>query len=138
MLNTTHESFPNTSSRPSTTNKTNTTIPGWKPAPQLKNILIVIYAVVFVMGVFGNAMVCYILGVKKKRKRQFDILLISLSIADLLASFAGPITMIADLAGDHHVWYFGGFLCKVLPAISPITLFASSWTLAMISCDRFR
>ena len=90
------------------------------------------------MGVFGNAMVCYILGVKKRRKRQFDILLISLSIADLLASFAGPVTMIADLAGDHHVWYFGAFLCKVLPAISPITLFASSWTLAMISCDRFR
>ena len=110
----------------------------WVPSQDLKTSLCVLYAIVCTIGVAGNTLVCYILGFKERCKRHFDVLLISLASADLLALLSGSMTMISDLTGDLQKWYFGAFMCKILPSISPITLFASSWTLAVISYDRFR
>ena len=119
-------------------NKTQDQPISWKPSENLKTSLYLLYVVVGSIGVAGNIVVCYILGFKQKCKRHFDVLLISLAIADLMALISGTMTMIGDLMGDLKRWYFGGLMCKLLPSMSPITLFASSWTLAVISYDRFR
>lgn len=119
-------------------NRTKIQQSSWKPSKDLKISLYLLYVIVCTVGVSGNIVVCYILGIKRKHKRHFDILLISLAIADLLALMSGSMTMIGDLMGDLDHWYFGAIMCKLLPSISPITLFASSWTLAVISYDRFR
>ena len=130
----TNASFLNDSGRHVMQNRSSS----WVPGKDLKTSLCVLYVIVCTIGVAGNILVCYILGFKEKCKRHFDVLLISLAIADLLALISGSMTMISDLTGDLQRWYFGPVLCKLLPSMSPITLFASSWTLAVISYDRFR
>eukprot|EP00794_Sanderia_malayensis_P020047 gene20047-22014_t len=110
----------------------------WVPSNGLKITLYILYSLIFVSGVLGNGLVCFVLGIKNKKRNPYDVFLISLATADFLASFFGPLIMIGDLAGDLNQWYFGELMCKVLPAISPITLIASSWSLAMISYDRYR
>ena len=131
----------NTSSSNSSNNATNATNFGstpWAPSQQLQLALCVLYSLIFLFGASGNAVVLFVLGVKKKRKTRFDILLISLACADFCASVFGPMMMIGDLAGGLKRWYFGAAMCKLLPAISPITLIASSWLLTVISYDRVR
>ncbi|XP_065061353.1 neuromedin-K receptor-like isoform X2 [Rhopilema esculentum] len=119
-------------------NLSQSTQPPWKLSSELKCSLYVLYTLISSFGISGNIAVCYILGIKKKRKRRFDILLISLAFADLLALISGSVTMIGDLAGDLSHWYFGSFLCQLLPSIAPVTLFVSSWTLVVISFDRYQ
>ena len=110
----------------------------WVPGKDLKTTLCILYVIVCTVGVTGNMLVCYILGFKAKCKRHFDVLLISLAVVDLMALVSGSMTMVGDLTGDLQRWHFGAAMCKLLPSISPITLFASSWTLAVISYDRYR
>ncbi len=137
-----NSSFPNNSvlidSAATINNSTRPYPEVWVPSKHLKISLCILYSLIFICGVLGNAVVCFVLGVKNKKKNRYDILLVSLAIADLLASMFGPLIMISDLAGDLNRWYFGAAMCKLLPAISPITLIASSWSLAMISYDRHR
>ena len=119
-------------------NLSQSTLQPWKLSSELKCSLYVVYTLISSFGISGNIAVCYILGIKKRRTRRFDILLISLAFADLLALISGSVTMIGDLAGDLNRWYFGSFLCKLLPSIAPVTLFVSSWTLVVISFDRYQ
>lgn len=64
--------------------------------------------------------------------------MISLAVADLLASICVPIITIPDLSTGSNIWYFGAVMCKILPSVSPATLVASSWSLMLIAMDRYR
>ena len=111
---------------------------GWRISEELKICLYVFYSMIFLIGVLGNSIVCYALGVKKKRKTSGDVFVVSLAITDLLSSIFVPLVMINDLVGDFKVWYLGKIGCYILPSVSPVTLIASSWSLALISLDRYR
>ena len=110
----------------------------WKISDGLKICLYLFYSLVFTVGVLGNGLVCYVLGIKKKRKNSGDIFVISLAITDFLASVFVPLVMINDIVGDFRVWYLGKTGCYVLPSVSPLTLTASSWFLVLISLDHYR
>ena len=105
---------------------------------ELKVCLYVLYVLIFLFGTIGNSLVCYIIGLKKRRQPSGDIFIVSLAVADLLASVSVPVLMISDMASDFKVWHFGHIGCHILPSISPITLVASSWSLVVISLDRYR
>eukprot|EP00794_Sanderia_malayensis_P015749 gene15749-17338_t len=95
--------------------------------------------VVFLIGVPGNLMVSYVLGIKKKRnsKNNGDTFIVCLAVADLLASFFVPFVTIHDVINYPH-WYLGEFMCYLLTPLLPLTLIASSWSLVLISLDRYR
>lgn len=63
--------------------------------------------------------------------------MLSLAVADLLSSLFVPILAVHDIFSEVK-WYLGAAMCKILPAISPVTLSASSWSLVLISADRYR
>ena len=87
----------------------------------------------------GNMMVIYIIGVKSKLSRSFDIRIVSLACADLLASIFTPLVAIHDIETDHSMWNLGGsFGCKVFVAIDHITVYVSAFTLVVISTERLR
>eukprot|EP00794_Sanderia_malayensis_P020283 gene20283-22269_t len=109
----------------------------WKISLATRIILISIYALIFLIGVSGNAMVCYVIG-RKKKKTGGDVFVMSLGISDLLASLFVPFLMIADLRSEENRWFLGSALCTILPSVSPMTLIASSWSLMLIAVDRFR
>ena len=105
---------------------------------ELKACLYVLYSLIFFFGTIGNGLVCCIIGIKKKRRSNCDILIASLAVADLLASVFGPLSMIIGMVTDFKLWYFGNVGCVIIHSVSPITLLASSWSLVLISLDRYR
>ena len=101
--------------------------------------LIFCCTMVFLIGVPGNSMVIYVLGLRQRRHRSNNgnIFIVNLAVADILASAAVPLVIIHDLLCIGR-WNLGSFLCHLLPALNPVTLVASSWALVVISIDRYR
>ena len=95
--------------------------------------------IVLLVGVPGNSMVIYVLGISQRQQRSNsgNVFIVNLAVADILASAAVPSVIIRDLLHTGS-WNLGSFLCYLLPALNPITLVASSWALVVISIDRYR
>lgn len=87
-----------------------------------------------ILGVPGNALVLWIAGVKMK-KTVNTIWFLNLAIADLLCCLSIPFT-VAEIFLEGH-WPYGDAMCKVLPTIIVVNMFASIFTLNLISLDRF-
>ncbi|XP_059521997.1 C5a anaphylatoxin chemotactic receptor 1 [Myotis daubentonii] len=97
-------------------------------------LALVIFAVVFLVGVPGNVMVLWVTGIEVRRAIN-AIWFLNLAVADLLSCLALPIMFVTVL--HHNHWYFGGAACHILPALLLLNLYASILLLAAISADRF-
>ncbi|XP_051540723.1 C3a anaphylatoxin chemotactic receptor-like [Myxocyprinus asiaticus] len=100
----------------------------------IKGISQFFFYVTFLLGVPGNAFVVYIAGMKMKRTVN-TIWFLNLAIADLLCCFSIPFR-VADVLLDNH-WPFGSVMCKILPFLMFVNMFASVFILSLISLDRF-
>lgn len=100
----------------------------------------VAFSLMFVVGTVGNSVVMYIITIKKvAKKTNFDIYILSLAAADLLASIFLPVVMIHDLYTKWHHWYLAGdFGCKALLPMPHINSLVSALMLIVISFDRLR
>ncbi|XP_067255081.1 C3a anaphylatoxin chemotactic receptor-like [Chanodichthys erythropterus] len=106
-------------------------------SPEVKKsmrvISLVVYSLTFLLGVPGNIFVVYIAGMKMKRTVN-TIWFLNLATADLLCCLSIPFSM-AEILLDHH-WPYGSVMCKILPSVVVINMFASVFTLNLISLDR--
>lgn len=100
----------------------------------IRVISLVVYSLTFLLGVPGNIFVVYIAGMKMKRTVN-TIWFLNLATADLLCCLSIPFSM-AEILLDHH-WPYGSVMCKILPSVIVINMFASVFTLNLISLDRF-
>ncbi|KAL0183103.1 hypothetical protein M9458_022478 [Cirrhinus mrigala] len=100
----------------------------------LETLSLVIYCLTFLLGVPGNMFVVYIAGMKMKRTIN-TIWFLNLATADLLCCLSIPFIM-ANILLDYH-WPYGSVMCKILPSVIIINMFASVFTLNFISLDRF-
>lgn len=100
----------------------------------LKNLRILSYAAICIIGTIGNVLV--LLTTRKRRMRTVTNLFIAnLALADLaVCILAIPISVAYSTLG---YWPFGSFLCKTMPYLQGITVSASIGTLVAIACDRF-
>ena len=98
----------------------------------------VLYVLVLVLGTFGNAIVFYVIGYRKKKRNGGDVYILSLACADFLSSVFIPMIMLNDLLTNMTGWVYGEVLCYVLPTAYPVTMGASAWFLVLISLDRYR
>jgi len=105
-------------------------------SPGAHSLLLVIYVMVFVIGVSGNALVCFILG-KKNKLGKGDIFIVSLAIADLIACVIWPVHMIAYHIFFHSDWFFEPQTQSAFFFVFYTTLMISSWQLLLISFDRY-
>ena len=96
----------------------------------------VFYGMVFFFGTFGNIIVFYVIGYRKKNRNSGDIYILSLAFADLLGSLVVSLLMLSQFITDFSGWLYGEMLCYVLSTILPITMCASAWTLVLIAVDR--
>ncbi|CAB1318086.1 unnamed protein product [Coregonus sp. 'balchen'] len=60
---------------------------------------------------------------------------VNLAVADLLCCVSIPFSM-AEIILNHH-WPYGKAMCKVLPNVIVLNMFARVFTLVLISLDRF-
>ncbi|XP_016085345.1 C3a anaphylatoxin chemotactic receptor-like [Sinocyclocheilus grahami] len=86
---------------------------------------LVIYCLTFLLGVPGNMFVVYIAGMKMKRTVN-TIWFLNLATADLLCCLSIPFS-VAQILLNHH-WPYGSVMCKILPSVIVITMFASTFS----------
>uniref|UniRef100_A0A8C1Z0S7 G-protein coupled receptors family 1 profile domain-containing protein n=1 Tax=Cyprinus carpio TaxID=7962 RepID=A0A8C1Z0S7_CYPCA len=104
---------------------------------ELKNFTrvssLVFYYLTLILGVPGNAFVMYVAGLKMKRTVN-TVGFLNLAIADF---FCCLLTLYYVTKSAFGYWPYGSIMCKILPFIMFITMFASVFTLNLISLDRF-
>uniref|UniRef100_A0A9J8CYV8 C3a anaphylatoxin chemotactic receptor n=1 Tax=Cyprinus carpio carpio TaxID=630221 RepID=A0A9J8CYV8_CYPCA len=94
----------------------------------------VFFYLTLILGVPGNAFVVYVAGLKMKRTVN-TVGFLNLAIADLLSCLL-TLYYVTESTFDNP-WPYGSLMCKILPFIMLITMFASVFTLNLISLDRF-
>ncbi|XP_051972744.1 C3a anaphylatoxin chemotactic receptor-like [Xyrauchen texanus] len=94
----------------------------------------IFYYLTFLIGVPGNVFVLYIAGMKMKRTVN-TIWFLNLAIADLLCCFSTLFYVVENILDN--LWPFGSDMCKILPFVMNVTVFASVFILSLISLDRF-
>ncbi|XP_033881308.1 C5a anaphylatoxin chemotactic receptor 1-like [Acipenser ruthenus] len=99
----------------------------------LQYFIMVVYSLIFILGVPGNALVIWVTGFKMKRSVN-TVWFLNLACADLLCCLSLPL-MISWVAEDHH-WSFGPLACKLIPGLILLNMFCSIFLLAVISADR--
>eukprot|EP00112_Aurelia_sp_Birch-Aquarium-sp1_P011800 Seg2482.1 transcript_id=Seg2482.1/GoldUCD/mRNA.D3Y31 product="C3a anaphylatoxin chemotactic receptor" protein_id=Seg2482.1/GoldUCD/D3Y31 len=117
--------------------KTPPTLMSSEMSSEVSIIFICIYALIFLLGVPGNAMVCIVLGMKKQGNNGDDFI-ISLATTDFITSVLGPLKVIVILSSRFTLWHFGLLAGEIIGFINQSTLLTSSWSLVLIAFDRYR
>lgn len=95
----------------------------------------VLYAVIFVLGVFGNVLVCYVVFRNKAMQTVTNLFITNLALSDiLLCILAVPLTPMYTFLGR---WVFGRVLCHLMPYAQGCSVYISTLTLTSIAIDRF-
>lgn len=80
-----------------------------------------VYLVIFVLGLVGNALICYVVARNSTMHTVTNVFIANLALSDiLLCLFAVPFTWLYLVVYEH--WIFGKILCHLLP-------FAQGWWL---------
>ncbi|KAL1769403.1 C5a anaphylatoxin chemotactic receptor 1 [Sigmodon hispidus] len=107
------------------------TLPPWNP---WDIVALIIYSVVFLVGVSGNTLVVWVTAFEARRTIN-AIWFLNLALADLLSCLALPVLFMAII--KHNDWPFSPQTCTVLPSLILLNMYASILLLATISADRF-
>ncbi|XP_046872811.1 LOW QUALITY PROTEIN: C3a anaphylatoxin chemotactic receptor-like [Hypomesus transpacificus] len=94
--------------------------------------LVLVYVLIFVLGVCGNTTVIWIAGFKMK-KTVNTICYLSLAISDLLFCSCLPFNIVNIV---HKKWIFGLFMCKFASFVMFVNMYSSIFLLVIISVDR--
>ncbi|XP_062411917.1 formyl peptide receptor-related sequence 4-like [Sardina pilchardus] len=88
--------------------------------------------IIFILGIVGNGLVIWIIGVKTKRTVNSSYYL-SLAVSDFLFCTTVPLNGVYMATGH---WHFGHFMCKFISVAFPLNLYSSIFLLLVISVDR--
>ncbi|XP_066930682.1 C5a anaphylatoxin chemotactic receptor 1-like [Clytia hemisphaerica] len=100
-------------------------------------LLISCFAVIFLIGVAGNLLVCYVfLRRQTNSLSTMELLIVFLAVADLIASIFNPLVFIYWTVTFHKAWHFGWIGCKILPSLTRITVTVSFGIILIITVDR--
>ncbi|NXC44269.1 CCR4 protein, partial [Penelope pileata] len=94
----------------------------------------VLYTILFVIGLVGNALVVWVLTVFKKVRAMTDVYLLNLAISDLLFVFSLPFLAQYSLASQ---WTFGNTMCKIVSSTYFIGFYSSAFFITIMSIDRY-
>lgn len=95
----------------------------------------VLYAAIFVIGIFGNVLVCYVVCRNGAMQTVTNMFITNLALSDvLLCVLAVPFTPLYTFLGR---WIFGRFLCHMVSYAQGCSVYISTLTLTAIAMDRF-
>lgn len=95
-----------------------------------------LYSIIFVMGVGGNAAVCYIICRRKNVKTVTNLFILNLAVSDLI--FSGSIPLEFPIILNDNKWPYASFFCKIYPPVQTIALSVSIFTLTAVSIVRYQ
>ncbi|KAM6102545.1 LOW QUALITY PROTEIN: C-C chemokine receptor type 8-like [Theristicus caerulescens] len=94
----------------------------------------VLYSLLFVTGLVGNALVICVLTVFKKVRAMTDVYLLNLAISDLLFVFSLPFLVQYSIVNQ---WTFGNAMCKIISSAYFIGFYSSTFFITIMSVDRY-
>ncbi|XP_066994813.1 prolactin-releasing peptide receptor [Anabrus simplex] len=95
----------------------------------------ILYSTIFVLGVFGNVLVCYVVGRNRAMQTVTNFFITNLALSDiLLCALAVPFTPLYSFLGR---WIFGSALCHLVAYAQGTSVYISTFTLTSIAIDRF-
>ncbi|KAL6267871.1 hypothetical protein P5V15_000942 [Pogonomyrmex californicus] len=93
------------------------------------------YVVIFVLGIFGNVLVVFVVGRNRQMHTVTNLFIANLALSDvLLCVLAVPFTPLYTFLGG---WVFGKTLCHLVPYAQGVSVYISTLTLTSIAVDRF-
>lgn len=84
--------------------------------PGVQAIFYFVYSTIFVLGIFGNVLVCFVVGRNKAMQTVTNFFITNLALADiLLCALAVPFTPLYTFLEE---WIFGRVLCHLVIFVS--------------------
>ena len=100
-----------------------------------KPLIIPCYALVVLVGVFGNYLLLYVICRTRKMHNATNFFIGNLAFSDMLmCATCVPFTL--AYAFNPRGWVFGRFMCYLVYLIQPVTVYVSVFTLTAIGVDR--
>lgn len=101
----------------------------------LQIIFCIFYAIVFVLGIVGNVLVCYVVFRNRAMQTVTNYFITNLALSDiLLCILAVPFTPLYTFL---ERWVFGLPLCHLVPYAQGCSVYISTLTLTAVAIDRF-
>ncbi|XP_072501883.1 LOW QUALITY PROTEIN: galanin receptor type 2 [Notamacropus eugenii] len=122
----------NVSAAPENASEVSGSWEGWQPEAIIVPVL---FALIFLVGTVGNSLVLAVLLRSGQMSRPTNLFILNLGVADLcfIVCCVPFQATIYTLDG----WVFGALLCKTVHFLIFLTMYASSFTLATVSLDRY-
>lgn len=103
--------------------------------PFVQFIFSIFYIIIFLLGMFGNIIVCYVVARQRTMQTVTNFFISNLAVADiLLCLFCITLTPTYTFLGR---WIFGTFLCRLAAFLQCYCVYLSTLTLTSIGIDRF-
>src|SRR6266487_2316947 len=103
---------------------------------QKRVIIILMFSVIIVVSLFGNALVCYV-ALKRRLRMSVNIFIANLSFSDLLLTIFLPINIFRAFE-LYTSWPFGHFLCASSSYVQSVSVYVSTLSMTTIALDRYR
>lgn len=101
-----------------------------------QTIVYMLYITIFVIALFGNVVVCYIVLSTPRMKTVTNYFIVNLAVGDtLMTLFCVPFSFFSILLLQY--WPFGSVLCHLVNYSQAVSVLVSAYTLVAISIDRY-
>ncbi|XP_068120725.1 cholecystokinin receptor-like [Hyperolius riggenbachi] len=97
-------------------------------------VRILLYCIIFILGVFGNTLIIIVLVMNKHLRTISNSFLLSLAVRDIMALLFMPFTFIPNLMGN---FIFGEVICKLAAYFMGISVSVSTFNLVAIAIERY-
>ncbi|KAL4231931.1 Delta-type opioid receptor [Mactra antiquata] len=100
-----------------------------------ETLLVILYCVAIVLGILGNAIVCYVVMKFSHLHKPRNFLILNLSVCGIIMCvFCMPFSLIRILLKN---WHLGEILCRLSPTLQTLDVFVSTFTIVAIAVDRY-
>lgn len=96
--------------------------------------LVSCYGIICSCGLFGNALVIYVILRSSNMKTVTNMYIVNLAISDFIFLISMPLLMTTTWL---RFWLFGDVMCKIYNILYSINLFTGIFTLTALSADRY-
>lgn len=105
-------------------------------SPAFKIFVYFMYCAVFIVALFGNGLVCYVVKTTPRMKTVTNYFIMNLAVGDILMTlFCVPFSFVSMLLLRY--WPFGVFMCKLVNFTQAVSVLVSAYTLLALSIDRY-
>lgn len=100
----------------------------------LRYVALVLYLLTFFFGIIGNTLTIYVILRNKRMKTVATCFILNLAVADDFFMLSLPFMAYNTFTKN---WIFGSLMCKLMSALYGVNLYASIFTMVLMSFDRY-